>query len=193
MRSKEKIFAATIAAMVMATVLWPQVALTAVVKGLVAGSAGQVHFENRVTGDVILVPTAADGSFSVILTPGQYDLRDDRGNIFARNIQVPENDINLGTISQTSDGGISGIMRLFQKERIAEGIVKSPAPATARVQEPGSTEIPSPAPGPAVSASSSVTGSPAAAGTAPAETRSVESENSSASYSGLFGNRVIGR
>jgi hypothetical protein len=191
MRSRKKIFAATITAIVMAIMLWPHIALTAVVKGLLPGSAGQVHFENRVTGDVVLVPTAADGSFSVILPAGQYDLRDDRGNIIARNIQVPEADINLGTISPPSGGGIMGFLGVFQRERIAEGIVQSPAPATAREQVPGSAEIPSPAP--AVSATSSVTGSPVHSSAAPPESPSPESAGSSASYSGLLGSRVIGR
>ena len=60
----------------------------------------QIHFENRVSGDVFLTKARGDGSFSLALAPGAYDLRDEDGPIIVRYIDVRDQDINLGTVSE---------------------------------------------------------------------------------------------
>ena len=39
----------------------------------------QLHFENRISGDMYLTRTGDDGSFASDLPPGIYDLRAERG------------------------------------------------------------------------------------------------------------------
>src|SRR5271170_7161627 len=59
-----------------------------------------LHFENRVTLDVYMAPTAADGSFATNLPPGTYRLREEHGAIIARGIAVGVVDLTLGNVSE---------------------------------------------------------------------------------------------
>jgi len=67
-------------------------ASAAVVAGTYTGHGGapladhQLHFENRVSGDIFLARTGADGSFSADLPPGSYDLRAERGLVIKSDI-----------------------------------------------------------------------------------------------------------
>ena len=88
----------------------------------------QIHFENRVTGDVFLTKTGRGGSFSLALAPGAYDLRDEEGPIIVRYIDVRDQDINLGTVSEPGP-----LAQLLESERIAPALVQSPASVTSNV------------------------------------------------------------
>jgi hypothetical protein len=43
--------------------------------------AGKVYFANRVTGDIFLAPADTQGTFSVDLSPGPYDMRSRQGDV----------------------------------------------------------------------------------------------------------------
>ena len=88
----------------------------------------QIHFENRVSGDVFLTKTRGDGSFSLALAPGAYDLRDEDGPIIVRYINVRDRDINLGTVSEP---GL--LAHLLESEIIAPALIQSPASVTSNV------------------------------------------------------------
>jgi hypothetical protein len=90
----------------------------------------QLHFENVISQDMFIAPTDTDGKYSVDLPPGVYDLRAERGVILQKNVVVGDNDI---TVPQAVEPAPLDVRRPFQHERIAEGIVTSPAPATANV------------------------------------------------------------
>jgi hypothetical protein len=103
----------------------------------------QVHFENRVSGDVFLTRTRSDGSFSFELPPGEYNLRDEQGPIIRGHIQAYSDDINLGTVSEPPQ-----IQYLLERERVAPAQLHSPAPVTSNVrpgtgvQHPGGQPAP---------------------------------------------------
>jgi hypothetical protein len=88
----------------------------------------QIHFENRVNGDAFLTKTRGDGSFSLALAPGAYDLRDEDGPIIVRYIDVRDQDINLGTVSEPGP-----LAQLLESERIAPALIQSPASVTSDV------------------------------------------------------------
>ncbi len=88
----------------------------------------QIHFENRVSGDVFLTKTRGDGSFSLALAPGAYHLRDEDGPIIVRYINVRDQDINLGTVSEP---GL--LAHLLESEIIAPALIQSPASITSNV------------------------------------------------------------
>jgi hypothetical protein len=88
----------------------------------------QIHFENRVSGDVLLTKTCADGSFSLALAPGAYDLRDEDGPIIVRYINVRDQDINLGTVSEPGP-----LAHLLESEIIAPALIQSSASITSNV------------------------------------------------------------
>lgn len=88
-----------------------------------------LHFENVATHDIYMTPTGADGSFSVNLPPGLYDLRTERGAILARRIVGSSRD----AIGAVSDLAPLSPARLFELQAIAPAQVYSPAPATANL------------------------------------------------------------
>jgi hypothetical protein len=88
----------------------------------------QLHYENRVTGDIYIAPTKPDGSFTADLPPGLYDLRAERGVILAGKIRVDNTDVNVGHVVEPAP---LDVRRPFEHEGVADAIVDSPAPATA--------------------------------------------------------------
>jgi hypothetical protein len=90
----------------------------------------QLHYENRVTGDVYVAPTESDGSFSADLPPGLYDLRAERGVILRHDIKVNNQDLTVGHVIEPSPFDFH---RPFQHEGVGEAIVENPAPATANL------------------------------------------------------------
>lgn len=90
----------------------------------------QLHFENRISGDIFLARTGSDGSFSTDLPPGSYDLRAERGLVLYQNLLVEYGAMNLG---QVHDGAPLDLRRPFQREGIAPSMVESGAPATAHL------------------------------------------------------------
>lgn len=119
-----------------AVVIGSSFAGAAIVSGSMAYRNGkaaekrQLHFENRVTGDMYVAPTEPDGSFSADLPPGFYDLRAERGVILKRKIRVDQSDLNLGRVVEPVP---LDVHRPFQREGVAETIVVSPAPSTANL------------------------------------------------------------
>jgi hypothetical protein len=108
-------------------------ALAATVRGVVMNRDGgpvaddQVHLENQVTGNLYLTETGKDGSFSVEVPPGWYDLRERGGAIIKSDIRVDVDPLNLGNLVRQPR---ASFWRFFQRERLAPILVDSPAPAT---------------------------------------------------------------
>jgi hypothetical protein len=69
----------------------------------------QIHFENRVSVDAFLTKARGDGSFSFALAPDAYDLRDEDGPVIAPYIDIRDQDINLGTVSEP------GVLRICSR------------------------------------------------------------------------------
>ncbi len=90
----------------------------------------QLHFENRVSGDMYIAPTGADGKYQVELPPGVYDLRAERGLVLKSDIVVNTQNLDLGTARAPT---LFDPRRPFEREGVGEDIVKSDAPATANV------------------------------------------------------------
>jgi hypothetical protein len=90
----------------------------------------QLHFENRVTGDMFIAATSSDGSFSADLPPGIYDLRAERGVILKSHIIVGSSNENVGRAVEPAP---LDYHRPFQHEGIGEAMVESAAPGTANV------------------------------------------------------------
>jgi hypothetical protein len=107
--------------------------LAGTVRGVVLAGNGQpvaydqVHLENTVTGNLYLAATEKDGSFSVDVPPGWYNLRERNGTIIKSGIRIDLQPVNLGSVALPHR---TIFWRLFQRERIAPVIVDSPAPAT---------------------------------------------------------------
>jgi hypothetical protein len=77
---------------------------------------------------VFLTKTGRGGSFSLALAPGAYDLRDEEGPIIVRYIDVRDQDINLGRVSEPGP-----LAQLLESERIAPALIESPASVTSNV------------------------------------------------------------
>lgn len=91
----------------------------------------QLHFENRVSHDMFIAATGSDGTYSVDLPPGVYDLRAERGVILKSGIVVAGNEpIDAG---QSVEPAPLDIRRPFEHEGIGENIVQTEAPATANL------------------------------------------------------------
>src|SRR5690348_16951730 len=73
----------------------------------------QVHFENRISGDIYLARTGDDGSFAADLPPGVYDLRAERGLIVKSHLVVGVSDVGLG---QVFEGAPLDVRRPFERE-----------------------------------------------------------------------------
>jgi hypothetical protein len=147
------------AAAVLLAAIWCGVAGAAMVSGVLTEYEGppakdrQVHFENRLSGDMFLVATGDDGAFAADLPPGTYDLRGERGLVIKGRIVVDREAVNLGTVRHPPP---LDVRKPFQREGIAETIVESAAPATANVG-PGAQRLKdeADAPGAAPTASAS--------------------------------------
>ncbi len=125
-------------------------------------SGHQLHFENRISGDIYLTRTGADGSFSAELPPGSYDLRAERGLVLHRDLHVDREAVNLGRVE---DGAPLDVRRPFQREGIAPSMVETAAPATAHLpagNESGAKAAPAAAP-PAASSAQTAPATSAAA------------------------------
>jgi hypothetical protein len=98
-----------------------------------------LHFENRVTLDIYMTPTAADGSFAADLPPGTYRLRSEHGAILARRINVGAADIPLGPVSDLAPLAPS---RVWHLQSIAPAQLTSAAPSTANIMTRDTTSLP---------------------------------------------------
>jgi len=98
-----------------------------------------LHFENVITHDIYMAPTHQDGSFSQQLPPGTYRLRTEVGAIVASDIGVANADVPLGRVSELAPLAPA---RLFQFQKIAPTILRSPAPSTAYTYTEDTTVLP---------------------------------------------------
>jgi hypothetical protein len=105
----------------------------------------QLHFENRVSGDMFLARTGSDGSFSSDLPPGVYDLRAERGLVVKSGIRVEGADFAVGRVT---DGAPLDVRRPFEREGVAPSLLEPDAPATAHVVKGAAATNPSIAPSP---------------------------------------------
>jgi hypothetical protein len=97
-----------------------------------APSAGhQLHFENRISGDIFITHTGSDGSFSTDLPPGTYDLRAEHGLVVKSKIKVSTAAMDLGHVG--SGKPIDMLLRPFEGQGVAPTIINSEAPATAHL------------------------------------------------------------
>jgi hypothetical protein len=106
--------------------------LTAPGDGPLAGH--ELHFQERVSGDIYTVRTHPDGSFSTMLPPGLYDLRGQHGAVIASAVMVDQSPVNLG---QLHPPGPFDVGRLLERQEVGQAIVNTPAPATAYVPSAG--------------------------------------------------------
>ncbi len=115
--------------------------VTGVLAASEAGSpAGHdLHFQNRLSGNIYAMRTDANGAFSAMLPRGVYDLRGMHGAVIAPGVVVEQSPVNLG---QVHSPGPYNVWRLFEWQEIGEGIVKSPAPATAYLPNLGGAPQP---------------------------------------------------
>jgi hypothetical protein len=94
----------------------------------------ELHFQERVSGNLYTVRTEANGAFSTMLPQGVYDLRGMHGAVIARGVMVEQSPVNVG---QVHPPGPYNIWRVLERQEIGEAIVKSPAPATAYTPNAG--------------------------------------------------------
>jgi hypothetical protein len=119
----------------------------AVVSGVYTSRGGaplagsQLHFENRISGDIYLARTGSDGSFSSDLPPGTYDLRAERGLIVKAKIVVDGNEVSVGRVT---DGAPLDVRRPFEREGIGPALLDSSAPATAHLAQPPAASFTAP-------------------------------------------------
>jgi hypothetical protein len=117
-------------------------AVTGVLAATEAGAptaGGELHFQGRISGNIYMVRTQANGAFSTMLPAGLYDLRDMHGIVIARAVAVGPSPVDLG---QVHPPGPYNVWRLVERQEIGEAIVKSPAPATACVPSSDETSRP---------------------------------------------------
>jgi hypothetical protein len=96
----------------------------------------ELHFQDRISGNIYTLRTGANGAFSTMLPEGVYDLRGKHGAVIARGVIVGQSPVNLG---QVNPPGPYNVWRLFERQEVGQAIVKSPAPTTAYVPSPGET------------------------------------------------------
>jgi hypothetical protein len=127
----------------------PEVAIqrmsTAVTGVLAASESGgqpgghELHFQNRISGNIYTVRTEPNGAFSTMLPEGVFDLRGMHGAIIVRSVTVGQSPVNLG---QVHSPGPYEFWRLVEWQEIGPAIVKSPAPATAYIPAAGEAPLP---------------------------------------------------
>ena len=88
----------------------------------------ELHFQDRVGGNLYMMRTEANGAFSTMVPEGVYDLRGMHGTVIGRGVSVGSSPVNLGPVSPP---GPYSVWRFFERQEIGEAIVQSPAPATA--------------------------------------------------------------
>lgn len=98
----------------------------------------EIHFQGRVDPDIFTVLTGAGGSFSTVLPPGTYDLRDERGAIIAADVVVGRAAANIGRVETPAPLAPT---RLFDRQAVSSAIIKSPAPSGAYVPAPGEAPV----------------------------------------------------
>lgn len=113
----------------------------------------QVHFENRVSGDIYLARTNSDGSFSAEVPPGIYDLRAERGLVVKSHIVVGGADFSVG---QVFEGAPLDVRRPFEREGIGPSLVDTGAPATAHLHAAAPAASPAAAPSQATASAASL-------------------------------------
>lgn len=99
----------------------------------------ELHFQQRISGNMYTVRTQSNGAFWTMLPQGVYDLRGMHGAVIARAVAVGQSPVNLG---QVNPPGPYNVWRLVERQEIGEAIVKSPAPATAYIPSPGEAPLP---------------------------------------------------
>jgi hypothetical protein len=125
------------AAIIAAFLLFTARANAAVVAGTYTSHGGspladrQLHFENRISGDIFLIRTGADGSFSADLPPGDYDLRAERGLVIKSDIAVDTSEVSIGRVSAVEKFNL--LRWPFESQGIGPSLVETGAPATAHV------------------------------------------------------------
>jgi hypothetical protein len=104
--------------------------VTGVLAASEAGSPGlhDLHFQNRVSGNLYVLRTEPNGAFSTMLPQGIYDLRGMHGAVIASAVMVGQSPVNLG---QVRSPGPYNVWRLLEWQETGPVIVTSPAPATA--------------------------------------------------------------
>ncbi|HZO81069.1 MAG TPA: carboxypeptidase-like regulatory domain-containing protein [Candidatus Binataceae bacterium] len=99
----------------------------------------EINFQGRVDPDIFTVRTGTDGSFSTVLPPGIYDLRDAHGAIIASDVSVGPNGGSIGRVQTPAPLAPT---RLFDRQALSRVIVKNPAPSGAYVPAAGETHAP---------------------------------------------------
>jgi hypothetical protein len=94
----------------------------------------ELHFQDRIAGNLYTLRTGANGAFSIMLPQGVYDLRGKHGAVIVSGVTVGQTPVNLGQVNPPSP---YNVWRLFQRQEIGQAIVKSPAPVAAYVPSPG--------------------------------------------------------
>jgi hypothetical protein len=98
-----------------------------------------LHFQNKITGDIYLSPTHQDGSFAVTLPPGVYSLRTETGAVLVSRLVVGPRDVTLGNVSELAR---FAPQRWFQWQTVAPTILSSSPPSTAFVMTADTTPLP---------------------------------------------------
>jgi hypothetical protein len=99
----------------------------------------ELHFQDRVGGNLYMMRTEANGAFSTRLPEGAYDLRGMHGAVIVRGVGVGSNPVNLGPVNPP---GPYNVWRFFERQEIGEAIVQSPAPATAYLPPSSGAPLP---------------------------------------------------
>ncbi len=94
----------------------------------------ELHFQERISGNIYTLRTEPNGAFLTMLPQGCYDLRGMNGAVIASAVTVGQSPVNLG---QVNSPGPYDVWRLLEWQEIGEAIVKSPAPATAYIPNAG--------------------------------------------------------
>jgi hypothetical protein len=122
---------------ILLTLTVPALALAAQVSGTLVSRDGhplagrQLNFQAQVASDIFIVDTDSDGNFMASLPPGTYNLRTEHGAILRGNIAVGDAIVDLHNVSELP---AADPWRLLEREKVAEAIIKSPAPSSANLE-----------------------------------------------------------